>query len=78
MVHPVAAIVMLAEQLAVEHGLGLTPPAGSPAARSFGCHRIDEPAAHRLALAQKALSLTERDTARLRTAAAEVLHLLRG
>lgn len=62
-VHPVAAIVVLAESIAAEHGFGLVPPPrnfGGPPLL-FGRHRIDEPSFSQALLAKAALGLDDRE-----------------
>lgn len=73
-VHPVAAIINLAEHLAGEHGFGLVPAAPSPL---FGDHRVDAPSWTDVALAKSALGFDEAAMKRVTQAAATVLEQLK-
>ena len=75
-VHPAAAIVTVAEALAAEHGLGLTPPAKKLPSLLFGTHRIDEPSFHHVQLAQNALGFDREQLQRVRAAAAVTVQAL--
>jgi HD-like signal output (HDOD) protein len=82
LVHPVAAVVTLAESLAVENGFGLVPSArrlGGAAVPSllFGAHRVDAPSWAQVEVSKIALGLDEAQLAQARLEAVRVLERVR-
>ncbi|MBK7864623.1 MAG: HDOD domain-containing protein [Archangiaceae bacterium] len=77
-VHPVAAIVSLAEAIAIEHGFGLVPKpkkvgGNEVASLLFGPHRIDEPAFSSVLTAKAALGLDKEQFERVQAACVKCL-----
>jgi HD-like signal output (HDOD) protein len=62
--HPVAAVIALAESFACEHGLGLVPTPRKVGGNAvppllFGPHKLDEPGFHQVLTSKAALGLDE-------------------
>jgi HD-like signal output (HDOD) protein len=81
-VHPVAAIVTLAESIAAQHGFGLVPQPRKVAGSEvppllFGPHRFDAPSFTQVLLAQGALGFDKPQMERVNAACKQVLDSLR-
>lgn len=81
-VHPVAAIVTLAESIANDHGLGLVPRARRVGDLElppllFGRHRVDAPSPAQTLLAKTALDLDGPELERVTAACEDVIAQLR-
>ena len=81
-VHPVAAIVTLAESIANDHGFGLVPRARRVGDLElppllFGRHRIDAPSEEKTLLAKTALDLDGPELERVNAACEDVIAQLR-
>ena len=80
-VHPVAAIVTLAESIACEHGYGLVPPplkvrGEQQPSLLFGPQRIDVPSFQQVLLARSALGFDAPRLEQVRAACREVVKML--
>lgn len=81
-VHPVAAIIVLAEAIAQEHGFGLVPRARKVSGVElqpllFGPHKLDAPCLSQVLTAKAALDFDHQTMQRIRDAAAPVLAAVR-